>query len=216
MRPLQIALFLIAVLVLTTQAVRHVSVRFIEPRTSVLDQYEDTDAKKAIRRAEALSDLVSQYDVAKKRVDELDKEKKQALANKTKDEYDMLGDKWMEDHKEEYERETDLKAAIQQWERQSNEIRELRVFWLFGLAFFVAGALMFARGLKWIGTAFIIPGVVEMTWWTSPTIRFYGSDVEFDRLLTNKLVFTLVTLLLLIVAWCVNDRRRRYLEQTNR
>jgi hypothetical protein len=170
MRPLQIALFLIALLVLTTQATRHVYVRFIQPRASVLDQYEDTAAKKAIRGAEALSDLVSQYDAAKKRVDELDKERKRARANKTKDEYDMLGDKWMEDHKEEYEREADLKRAIQEWESQSKEIQELRVFWLFGLAFFVAGAFMSARGLKWIGTAFIIPGVVEMTWWTSPSL----------------------------------------------
>lgn len=57
--------------------------------------------------------------------------------------------------------------------------------------------------------ALIISGFVEMIWWTSPTVGFWGSPVEFDRLLNNKLWFTAITIVLLIVASCLDDSTKR-------
>lgn len=207
MRPLRIVILLLAVLVLTTQAARHIYVRYIEPRTSVLDRFEETDAKKVIQKATTLDEIVKAYEPARKRVDELDKDLKQELSTKTRDEYYMYEQKWKEDHKQEYEREEELKKAIQEWEDRSKEILELRVFWFFGLAFFLVGVIMLHRGKNWIGTAFLIPGVVEMIWWTSPSFRFVGSPIEFDRLLNNKLGFTLVTLVFILTAWYLSQRK---------
>lgn len=206
MKALRTVLFILAMVCLTTQAVRHIYVRFLEPRTSVLDKYEQTETKKAILKARSLGDLVAQYDVAKKRFDELESEKKKAEEDKTKDERDVFRDKFRELHEVEYDRESELRSAIGQWEQRSKEIHELRVFWLFGFAFFLIGGLLQARGRAWLGISLIIPGVAEMIWWTSPSFGFGGSPVEFDRLLINKLVFTLITLLLLIIGWCVTER----------
>ncbi|MEK6699280.1 MAG: hypothetical protein AABZ10_09590 [Nitrospirota bacterium] len=206
MKALKITVFLLAVLVLTTQFVRHIYVRYLEPRSSVLDTYEQTETKKAIKGAASLDELVSRYDAAKKRIDELDKQRKKAEANKSKDDRDVLRDKFGEEHKEDYERESDLKAAIQEWEQRSREIYELRVFWLFGFAFFLAGAILLVKGREWPGMAFIVSGIVETIWWTSPSFRFAGSPLEFERLLMNKLVFTVITLGLIIAAWVMQER----------
>ncbi len=205
MRALKITIFLLAVLVLTTQFARHIYVRYLEPRGSVLDTYEQTETKKAIKTAVSLNELVSRYDAAKKRVDELDEQKKKAEADLSKDNRDVFRDKFEEQHKQEYERESDLKKAIQEWERRSEEIYELRMFWLFGFAFFLAGAILLVKGREWTGMAFILPGIVEMIWWTSPSFRFAGSPLEFERLLMNKLVFTFATLVLVIVAWVLQE-----------
>ena len=207
MKPLRIVIMLLAVLVLTTQSARHVYVRFIEPRTSVLDRFDETDAKKVIQNATTLDEILKEYEPARKRVDELDESLKKELSSKTRDEYYMHEQKWQEDHKQDYEREAELKNAIQQWEGRSKEILELRVFWFFGLAFFLIGAIMLHNMRQWIGMAFIVPGIVEMIWWTSPSFRFVGSPLEFDRLLNNKLGFTITTLVFVLTTWFFSRRQ---------
>jgi hypothetical protein len=206
MKALKITLFLLAVLVLTTQFARHVYVRYLEPRGSVLDKYGQTETKKAIKTAVSLDELVSRYDAARKRVDALNEQREKAESNLSKDNRDLFRDRFGEKHKEDYERQTDLKEAISEWEKRSEEIYELRMFWLFGLAFFLAGAILFVKGQGWLGMAFIVPGIVEMIWWTSPSFGFAGSPHEFDRLLMNKLLFTIVTLILVIATWSLHER----------
>ena len=208
MRTLRTVIFLLALLVLTTQAARHIYVRYIEPRTSVLDRFDETEAKKVIQGARALSDLLKEYEPARELVDSLNKDLKQELSQKTRDEYYMHERKWKEDHKQEYERESELKRAIQDWENRSKQILELRVFWLFGLVFFLAGVAFLKRNQDGLGMAFLIPGIVEMIWWTSPSFRFAGSPLEFDRLLNNKLIFTFATLVVLIAFRIMKERRK--------
>lgn len=206
MKALRTTLFLLAVLVLTTQLARHLYVRYLEPRGSVLDRFEQTETAKAIKSAASLDELVSRYAEARKRVDSLDEERKRAEARLSKDERDVFRDAFNEKHKEDYERKSDLRSAIEEWEEHSREIFELRIFWLFGLVFFAAGALLLLKGRDWLGMSFIIPGIIEMIWWTSPSFRFAGSRLEFERLLMNKLFFTVVTLILLIAAWVLRER----------
>ena len=146
MNSLKIVVFILAMLTLTTQAVRHAYVKFIEPRTSVLDKYEQTETDKLIKNAVSLHELVSQYDPAKKKVDELDQELKKAKMNKTRDQIDVLQDRFTEEHKKEYDKETGLKKAINEWEEKSKEILELRVFWAFGFILFLLGIFLQGRG----------------------------------------------------------------------
>ena len=116
MKALKITVFILALLVLATQVARHVYVRYLEPRTSVLDKFEETETKKVIQRATTLSELVEEYDPARKRVDQLDKEMQIELSKKNSDDYYMFEEKWKEDYKQEYQQEEELKSAIQDWE----------------------------------------------------------------------------------------------------
>lgn len=210
MKAFKVVMFLLVMLVLSTQFARHFYVRYLEPRASVLDKYEQTETKKAIKTAESLDELLSRYEAAKKRVDALDGQRKAAESDMSKDKRGDFREQFREEHKEDYKSTSDLKEAITEWEKSSKKIFELRMFWLFGFVLFLAGAIFFVKGHDWLGMAFIVPGVVEMIWWTSPSFRFAGSPNEFERLLMNKLFFTAVTLILVIASWVLNERSRNH------
>lgn len=127
MKTLKRTLLILALLVLTVQAVRHIYVRYIEPRTSVLDKFDDTEAKQVIQSAKSLAELIKEYEPARKRVDELDEEFKKQASEQPSDEYYSLQQRWREDREDVYEREEELKSAIRQWEDRGKEILELRV-----------------------------------------------------------------------------------------
>jgi len=209
MKALQIVVFVLAMLVLATLVVRHVYVRFIEPRTSVLDKYDQTETQKAIKSSGSLDELLTQYDPARKQSDDLDKQLKGMEKNKTSDAIEGIRENFKDEHKQEYDRESDLKRAIREWEEKSKEILELRVFWAFGFALFLIGTLLQARRPAWLGMSLVIPGIIEMIWWTCPSFRFAGSPLEFDRLLMNKLVFTLITIVVLIGWWAIVTNTRK-------
>jgi hypothetical protein len=61
MKTLQKILAIIAILILVTQIVRHVYLRWLQPRQSVLDKYEQP-LKDDIKSAQSLGDLVRKYD----------------------------------------------------------------------------------------------------------------------------------------------------------
>lgn len=74
---------------------------------------------------------------------------------------------------------------------------ELRYFWFSGLAFLIIGLFCYERGSPWLGLTLLIAGFSEMLWATSPSFR--GSpQTEFDRLLTNKIIFSSISLVLLL------------------
>jgi hypothetical protein len=90
-----------------------------------------------------------------------------------------------------------LKAAIQDWEKKSGEIHELRFFWFSGLFFLIAGVVSYRGGRVWLGLSLLFAAFSEMIYATSPS--FFGSSTEFDRLLGNKLLFSALSLLLLLL-----------------
>jgi len=207
MRVLQITCFLLVVLALATQTVQHICVYYVAKQPSVMEKYEKTDTTQAIRKAASLEELLALYDPARKRADELDatlKEVKEAA--KTMDERNLVEEKFRETHQEEYSRAEQLRAAIEDWEHKNRQVFELHFFWAFGIGLFVLGAVLVACGRTWLGMSFIIPGVVEMLWWTSPSTSFSGCP---DRLLWNKIALSLVTLTVIIVAWVLNERKNR-------
>ena len=79
----------------------------------------------------------------------------------------------------------------------------MRIFWGIGFGLFLLGGVLY---LKWrpLGMAFAIAGFIETIWWTSPSFNFGGAELEYHRLLNNRLFFTNVTLVLVVAAWLIS------------
>lgn len=191
MRRLQITLFVIALFILTTQTFRHVYVKWIEPTTSVLDQFDD-QTEQDIAAAKSLDELVTLYAEADRKV------KEEEL--KTKDAEELRP---REIDREPYKSEWKLRQAIETWESHSKKIFELQFFWACGAGSLIVGIFCYRFVNRWIGITGVIAGFAEMMWWTCPQFRAFGSGVEFDRLLTQKIIFSLVSWCLLVSIWLV-------------
>lgn len=210
MRHLQITCFIIAILLLTLQIFRHTYVRLLDrPHPSVLDRFDQDKTRKAVKSAESLDELVAKYEVARAATDKLDKEIQDALAEGSKEERHASMEAFQMANEEAYELEAGLRKAIRELEMKNKEVRDLRVFWLFGLGVYLIGVLFLLSGRGWLGISLIAPGVLEMIWWTSPSFGM-GTDVrDFTRLLDNKLILSIVTFLILMLSWSVNERWRK-------
>jgi hypothetical protein len=188
---LQKTLAIIAFLILASQTIRDAYLLWIEPRASVLDKY-DKPLHDEITKATSLEELLRSYDAVRKQVDAARQELSKAGKKLPYDEEKEL---------EPYKSERALHEAITEWEAKSHEIREIRFFWLVGLAFFAAGLVTYKKLNRWFGLTLLIVGFVEFIYWTSPT--FLGANTrEFDRLLGNKIALSLISLaLLMVVIW---------------
>lgn len=199
MRALEKTIVVLAFLALISQSIRHAYMLWFEPRGSVLDKY-DKPRKGEIEAAQSLDELVQRYEPVRKQADQLREERAKAqkaqAENGPEGMLRMAEDSRMEPFKSEQE----LREAINDWETKAREIQELRFFWTLGLLLLIPGMVIYARANHWLGLTLIIAGLAEFIYWTSPT--FFGGTREFDRLLRNKLLLSLVSLaLLLLVIW---------------
>jgi len=111
---LQKTLAIIAFLILVSQTVRHAYLLWLEPRSSVLDKY-DQPLKSEITSAASLAELVSRYDPVRKQTDA-------ARAELSKNGKTLTyGD---EKELEPYKSEHALRDAITEWETKAKELRE--------------------------------------------------------------------------------------------
>jgi hypothetical protein len=201
MNALQKTLAIIAFVALSSQAVRHAYRLWLEPRGSALDKY-DQPLKDEISRAKSLEDLLGRYDKVRKEADE---KKKELGKVETKP-----GEYGRELEAEPFKSELALREAITDWEKKSREVDELRFYWLAGFAFLILGLVTYRKVSRWFGLTLSIVAFSEFIYWTSPTI--FGSGIrEFDRLLANKLAFTVISLLLLLAVIWLN---RIFVEKT--
>jgi hypothetical protein len=193
MNALQKTLAMIAFLVLISQTVRHAYLLWIEPRGSVLDKY-DQPLKGEIAGAASLAELVQRYDQVRKEVDQAKQERLKAGQKELKD----IDQNELEPYKSEHM----LREAIEDWESKSKEIFEIRFYWFVGLVLCAVGLPLYRNLNRWFGFALVIAGFAEILYWTSPT--FLGpSSHEFNRLLANKLILSVISLVLLIatIVW---------------
>lgn len=191
MNALQKTLAVITFMVLATQTVRHTYLLWFEPKESVLDKYQPL--KGEIASIATLDELLRRYDETHKQVEAA----RQEWLKKPEKDRSFIN----ELETEPYKTENMLHEAITGWEAKSKEIRELRFYWSVGFLFFVAGLLVYKKQNRWLGLTLLITSFSEIIYWTSPTI--FGSNThEFQRLLVNKLAFSVVSLILLIaVIW---------------
>jgi cation transport ATPase len=201
MKALEKTIMVLAFLALVSQTVRHAYMLWGEPRGSVLDKY-DRPRKSEIDSATSLDELLRKYESVRKQVDEARQERgkmaKTARDAETPEVTTVLSVDEMQT--EPYKSEHQLREAINDWEQKSNEIRELWFFWTVGLVLLVVGMVLYRVQIRWFGLTLIIVALSEFVYWTSPT--FFGGTREFDRLLWNKLLFSLISLALLFaVIW---------------
>lgn len=200
MNALKKTLFILALVSVTAYTVRHTYYKWFEHRESVLDKYENSLTSK-IKSAVSLDQLLTLYDEAKKKVQAYE-------ADKSNPGVEQGSRHWTEPYKTEIE----LRDAIQEWEKKSAGIFELRFYWSVGLLLLIGGYVIFKRVNAWLGLTVIIVGFAEQVYWTSPT--FFGSGVEYERLLSNKLGFSIATLVLLILVAFFTDTLKNREDKT--
>jgi hypothetical protein len=192
MRALRTTLFVVAMTVLVAQTFRDVYVRWMEPRGSVLDRF-NTKTEKDISSAQSLDQLVALYASAHQKV--LDYEKTSPPKGEEED--------YQKKQREPYASESKVREAINDWEEKSKEIFELHRFWTAGICALVL-AVVLAKRDRWVAISLVIVAFSEMIYATCPTIR--GPQPEFDRLLVQKIIFSLLSLVLLLLTWRWADR----------
>ena len=196
MKTFQRILGMLAVLIVSAQTVRHVYVRWVEPRQSVLDRFDPT--KKDIAASKSLEELVTLYEVAWKKVQEENK----VNPPKTEASYD-----YSRAEREPYKSEAQLKQAIIEWEDHERQLCELHFYWWIGLALVFLGVLAYRRPLHWLGMPGIVLGYLEMIWATSPSLSSFGYPVEFERLLVLKIAYSVAALAVVLFAWLAIERQ---------
>jgi hypothetical protein len=204
-RGFQTTCLILATLVLTTQGVRHLYVKYFSRTPSVLERFEKQEIKKQIAEAASLDELVARYEPARKRTDELDAERDREADKLSDDKRDDYRNEFNRRYAEEYSTAYSLRSAIDDWESKAKQVREMQMFWGAGAILFAVGGILYFK-FPWVGMSFVVPGVAEMIWWTSPNFTFSGTTPEFERLLFYKLLFTGVTLALVIAAWGIARR----------
>ena len=190
MRKLQITLFIIALLFASTQTFRHIYVKWLEPTKSVLDKY-DEKIEQEIEGSKNIEELLSLYNEAYNKVREYERNPRNAEIKQSE-----------RDYKEPYKTERKIRKSIEEWESHKLQIHKLRFYWFCGFFSLIIGSIVYIRLDKWLGIIGAITGFTEMIFWTSPTIfGIFGARFEFERLLTNKLFFSIITWFLLILTW---------------
>jgi hypothetical protein len=189
MRALRLTLFVLLLMSFVGQLVRHSYVRWIEPRHSVLDKYDTADQAK-VKAATSLDELDRLYakelakeEAASTEQDEAPPRKRPRLVGRQMPPL------------------FELEEAIKQWEGRERDILELRFFFGAGALCLVIAFLCERRGLSWAAVSLAIAAFVEMLWWT--TVSWHsGLWREYDRLLDNKLLLTVVSIVfLLLTRW---------------
>jgi len=199
MNGLRITLFVIALVTLASQTFRHAYVRWLEPRTSVLDKY-GTQTEQQILAAKSLQELVALYDAARTKMKDYEKAHPGVSGEPSfqpSSEYVKLT-----------RDEESLKNAINEWEQKSKDVHELWHFWIAGMVAFLIGSFASLRGDRWVGIALLILAFSEMVYATSPTFRSMGAQPEVDHLLVLKFILSVVSLILLFLAWTQRHRTK--------
>jgi len=204
MRAVKLLTFVLALLALSAQLVRHVYVRWVEQSESVLHRYE-VPVRSEIRDATSLQDLERRY------AQEVKKARAEAARKPPQKPEEPCSDTGYtspepEDSADRSSEVLALRSAIGDWENKANEIREVRFFWLCGLAALLLAAVCQWRRWEWPALALVVLGFCEMVWWSSPSFSG-GAQHEFTRLLDNKILFTVLSLLALVVLWGIGYLR---------
>lgn len=193
MRGLQITMFVLALLALSTQTFRHIYVMWIEPTGSVLDEFRE-DVEEDILASKDLDELTALYKAAVGKRKGYESENPEIEVKKRS-------------ARQLYDDEHELRYAIERLEGQRKTLFEMWYFWLCGLVSVALGLFAFQRLSAWVGMVGLIAGFAEMVFMTSPLWRSWGPQGEFEKLLTWKLVLSIVSIALLVTIWVKAERR---------
>jgi hypothetical protein len=188
-------LFLLAALISSTQTFRHIYVKWIEPTDSVLDEFID-DTESSIANAGTLADLTILYRNAHTAVKEYE-------SNPSNPKIEYRNQR----NTEPYESEQKIKKEIKNREYDEKQLFKLIFYWVCGLVSLSTGIIAFTRINRWLGVSGIIIGFSEMLCWTSPLFHNRLLSQQFQHLLDYKLIFSTITLILLITLWLLIENK---------
>jgi len=190
MRALKLTLFIIALVTLSTQTFRHIYVKYIDPKFSVLDKYKDS-IETQVDNTKNIKELEILYKENNDKINKIKKENPDYEKNK---EYtDLVSEKDV------------IRSGIRKAESLTRSKFELIFYWFFGLASIIIGIIVYILLNKWIGLAGIITGLSEMIVWTSPL--YHRMDTfNFIDLLNLKLLLSVISWVILLILWAVNEK----------
>jgi len=194
MKAFQTVMFVIAMILATTQTMRHVYVKWVISDQSVMDQFH-TETESGISAAEDLEDLLPLYAAAKDTVEAYEADPNNPVIKS----YDRRTT-------EPYESEYKLRTEIERREDWKRQVVELWFFWTAGAISIAVGAVVLQRINGWLGISGILVGYGEMVFWTSPLLHKRYTGAEFEALLNIKLLLSAITMASLVVLWLLNTR----------
>ncbi len=196
MRGFQITLFVLAMIVLVSQTTHFVYVKYFYDTASVLDDF----AEEKIKQAGTLEELVADYESNFKQVKEYEKGKSDQELSKIR-----------RPQIEPYKTKLKLERAIRDWESKEESIKKLLVQWCIGLAVLAIGCALYLKVASWLAMALITSGLGEMIWWSSPSLNLGGAVTSFESLLNHKLVLSIISLIVVMIIWVINERKPKNL-----
>lgn len=205
MKALQVTFLLIFGCLFSTQAIRHVHVYTIGFEESIVDPatafYEVTEQ---VRMQESTEELLAEYESTS---DQIEKLRESASEQ---DQYSLR-----QGNMELFARHDALASELRQRETVTREIRDLWIFSIAGVVLIGIGAILYTRGFEWTGMSLILPGFLELSWWSAPSFTLGGAVREYDVLLMNKIILTIVAFVLLYSMWFLAQRRRQRAQGAN-
>lgn len=194
MKAFQTVVFVLLMMLTTTQTMRHVYLKWVAPDGSVLDQFR-SEAEADIAGARTLEELIPAYAAAKAKVD----------AYQADPDNPKLAP-YQQQTTEPYESEIKLREAIERREAWQRKLVELWFFWIAGVVSVAVGIVVLRRVNEWLGMSGVLIGYAEMAYWTSPLVDRQYSGAEFETLLDIKLLLSAITMISLIVLWLLSRR----------
>ncbi len=192
MKVFQTVVFVLAMMLTTTQTMRHVYVKWVAPDESVLDRFR-SETESDIAAARSLEELIPLYAAARAEVE----------AYEADPENPRL-EPYRQRTTEPYESEIKLREAIEKREAWQRKLVELWFFWIAGAASVALGIVVLRRVNRWLGMTGILVGYAEMAYWTSPLVDRQYKGAEFETLLDLKLLLSAITMISLIALWLVS------------
>lgn len=156
--------------------------------------YED---RERVQSEQSSAALLEEYSKIQEEIADLEKGQDHEARSRLRDEKREL-----------YQRRDRLELEIEAREKRSREIRDIWMFCGAGLAMIIIGGVFYLRGGKWIGMTLVVPGFLELLWWSSPSFGLGGALREYRFLLWNKIALSAIGLVLLCLAWHLAERRR--------
>ena len=199
MKGLQITFFVIFAGTLCIQAVRHTHLYFYGLEESILAPYEEHfGMEKEIQLEASTEELLAEYKATQERIKEL------SDADETKPQYEL-----QQEHSELFARNRALFQEITEREDRQHQLRDIWLFSLAGYGLVGLGALVYSRGREWIGMSLILPGLSEVVWWSAPAFTLGGAVREYELLLVNKMILTVIALAVLLGLWLASQRKSK-------
>lgn len=177
-------LFVVAMVVLVIQTGQNAYQKWFERRYHRVGGY-DSESNNEDLRNESLETLMKKHDQAAKHIEMFESHYPLAPL--------LVKDR---DNAEPYKTERELSRAIDEKHEEEKRVFETRFFWLSGFMLLLIGLFCYRKINMWIGLSVIIAAFIQMIAYSGP-IRF--PDRDTDVLLLHKVVFSSLTIVLLIV-----------------